>query len=270
MLPVLLIAMAPVEALTPPVGWTALGPDRAVLVLTDPSRGELREIRLVGTNLEPQALAMALTTPARHTRVLKRDGDGTVNLQVGSDLVGRARMSPGSGAVTWYVVLASQEASEQLDADALLTALVPALRPANLQSAQVEVLPAGRDGSLWDPVVGSEPPAAEVFDPWGAPVVADDDQWSQSHELVGIWGGAMDGPWGSKELVLSLDVNGRVRVEERDGDASQVTEGTRGTRAGQLRIASFTGDPVVSDYEATSKALTFGWRGEPVTLFKRR
>lgn len=270
MLSALLIAVAPVLALTPPVGWTSLGPDRAVLLRNDPSRGELRELRIQGEGLDPQALADALTAGGQHTRILGRDGDGTVQLQVGSDLVGRARMAPADGSVTWYVVLASQASSQNLDADALLTALIPAARPTNLRTAEVEVLPAGRDGSLWDPVAGSEPAQEQVFDPWGAQSGAQATNWSQSQKLVGVWGGALDGPWGSQELVLILDANGRVRVEERDGGAAQVTEGTWGTHGGQLRIDSYTSEPVVCSYTVDDKSLRFDWKDETVMLFRRR
>jgi hypothetical protein len=269
MLLVWLIALCPAWALTPPVGWTAMGPDRAVLMASDPGRGEVRELRVQGTSIEPLLLVTALGQQGLPVQHSSRAADGTVNIGFSSGQVGRARVHTSPSLVTWYVVVVDRDHTDSLDADALLTAMVPRDLPAPLQG-QVEVVPAGRDGSLWDPVGSTEPQAGAPTDLWGNPTAAP-SAWGQSTALVGIWGGTVGGPWGGgTEYVFTLDANGRLRIEERGADGSKVTEGTWACTAERLRFDSYTAEPVELAYRFEGKALALVYAGQPLTLFPRR
>jgi len=270
MLLALMLALYPAHALQPPVGWTAMGPDRAVMMPADPSRGEVRELAVAGDSIDPQGLLDALAQAGETASMTRQEADGTVGLKIGSGMVGRARAHSGTGQVTWYLVVASARSADSLDADALLTALIPRALPTPLQGA-VEVLPAGRDGSLWDPVQTAEPVASQGTDLWGAPVAAAPSSWGHSQALVGVWGGTVGGPWGGgQEFVFTFDATGRLRIVEKSADGSQVTEGTWTTSSGTLRIASYTADPFDLPYTVDNKSMALTWQGQPLTLFPRR
>ncbi len=265
-----LIAICAAHALQPPVGWTALGSDRAVMVAQDPGRGEVRELRVDGASIDAQALVTALNQAGEQATLTGQAADGTVTLRLGREVIARARAHPGSASVTWYLVVAHSRHAENLDADALLTAMVPRTLPTHLQG-QVEVLPAGRDGSLWDTTPAAEPTAAPATDLWGAPVQAAPSAWGQRASLVGIWGGTVGGPWGGgTEYVFTFDATGRLRIEERTADGSQVTEGTWEASGDQLRLSSYTAEPLVLAYSSDGKSLGITWQGQPLTLFPRR
>ncbi len=263
-----LLAVSAALALQPPVGWTAAGPDRAVLIPSDPGRGELRELSLEGQSIEPLLLVTALGQLGLQVKQSNRDADGTVNISFASGQLGRARVHTTASRATWYVVIADHDHADALDADALLTALIPRSLPPTLQRS-AEVLPAGRDGSLWDPVA-SETPAPTSTDPWGAPVAAAPSAWSKRKELVGIWGGRVGGPWDGVELIVTLDATGRLRIEERSSAGSEITEGTWSATGEQLRLESYTAAPLALPYRLERDSLHMSWEGQPVALFPRR
>lgn len=265
----LLIAVAPALALQPPVGWTPLGPDRAVMVPSDPARGEIRELMVAGSSLEPDGLLQALNAQGEQAVIRDRAADGTVSLKLGSDRLARARAHPAQDRVTWYLVIASHQASTTLDADALLTALVPRELPSPLQG-QVEVLPAGRDGTLWDPVGGAAAQATQSAGLWGVAETTQASTLGQRAGLVGIWGGIVGGPWGGGiEYVFTFDTTGRVRIDERGPDGNKVTEGTWEASGEKVRVSSFTAAPVEIPYRFEGQALVVGWGGQQLTLFAR-
>jgi hypothetical protein len=269
MLLVWLLTLCPAQALTPPVGWTPLGADRAVLMASDPGRGEVRELPVQGSSIEPLLLVTALGQQGLAVQHSNRAADGTVNISFRSGQVGRARVHTGASQVTWYVVVVDRDHADNLDADALLAAMIPRDLPTPLQGTP-EVMPAGRDGSLWDPVGGAEPQVAATTDPWGTPTTAP-SAWGQSPALVGIWGGTIGGPWGGgTEYVFTLDANGRLRIEERSPDGSKVTEGTWAASGDQLRFDSYTADPIELPYRFEGKALALVWNDQPLALFPRR
>jgi hypothetical protein len=212
----------------------------------------------------------ALATDGLAARVVARVADGTLNLDIGADQVARARAWIGSQGVTWYVVMANRAAAQQLDADALLTAALPRPGAVPALGGVVEVLEAGADGSLWD--VAARPPAgaSRAMGPWSASASTPDVGWAPNPALVGVWGANTEGLWGGKEMVLTLDTTGRLRIEERSAEGVQVTEGTWGTQGAQLRMAPLTGDAVVSAWSGDQHSLTFVWGGRAITLARRR
>ena len=48
MITLMVLCAAPARGLEVPVGWTTAGPDRALMVPSDPGRGELREFTVPG------------------------------------------------------------------------------------------------------------------------------------------------------------------------------------------------------------------------------
>ncbi|MFH1466598.1 MAG: hypothetical protein ABIO70_19590 [Pseudomonadota bacterium] len=270
MLLTILFAVTTALALTPPIGWSATGPNLATLIPADPGRGELRELRLPGASLAPEGLVAALAAEGTVATVLAREADGTVTLALGQDRIARARAQGGTAEVTWYLVQATRAASAQLDADALLAAIMPRTGPPLLQGAQIEVLPAGADGTLWDPTGAPAPAAPVLAGPWGATAEPSSPGWAPLAALVGVWGGTTTVMWGAERMVLSLDVDGHLRIEEHGADGTRLTEGTWGAGADQLRFAPLTGAPVLSGYSVDAQSLTFVWEGRTVTLLRRR
>lgn len=265
-----MLALCTANALQPPVGWTALGPDRAVMVPADPGRGEVRELRISGGSLDPAALVSALTQAGEVATLTTQEPDGTVLLKLGAGRVARGRVHLSDNQATWYLVLAGERNAQALDADALLAAMIPRALPAALHGA-VEVLPAGRDGSLWDPVATAASQPSGGTDLWGAPIASSPSAWGQSAALVGIWGGTVGGPWGgAEEYVFTLDATGRLRIEERTTQGSKVTEGTWASAGSLLRLSSYTSDPVEVPFELDGKSLGLTWNGQLLTLFPRR
>ena len=189
-----MLAVGTALALQPPVGWTALGPDRAALMASDPGRGEVLEMRVDGSSIEPLLLVTALGQQAMPVHSSSRAADGTVSIRFSSGKLGRARVHTSTTQVTWYVVVVDEAHAGHLDADALLASLVPRPRPAALQG-QVEVMPAGRDGSLWDVVEDPQPQPAASTDIWGNTRAAAPSAWGLASSLVGVWGGTVGGPW---------------------------------------------------------------------------
>ncbi len=264
-----MLAVSMANALTAPVGWTATGPDRAVMMPSDPGRGEVRELRVTG-GIDPQALISALAQAGEVATMTSQEADGTVGLKLGAGRVARARVHTDGGQATWFLVVASERSADALDADALLTAMIPRPLPTHLQGS-VEVLPAGRDGSLWDPVAADPAQPAAATDLWGAPVASEPSAWGKAPSLVGVWGGSSGGPWGGgQEVVFTFDATGRLRIEERSSDGSTVTEGTWASKDGQLRLSSYTAEPLELPYQLESKVLSLTWNGQPLTLFPRR
>ena len=264
-----LLAIYPTWALTPPVGWTAMGPERAVLMASDPGRGEVRELRVQGTSIEPLLLVTALGQQGLPVQHSSRQADGTVSIGFSSGQLGKARVHTDADGVTWYLVVVDRDHTDSLDADALLASMIPRELPTPLQGA-VEVMPAGRDGSLWDPVGGPAPAPEASTDLWGNPTAAP-SAWGQSQALVGIWGGTVGGPWASgTEYVFTLDSNGRLRIEERGPEGSKITEGTWSSKGDMLRFESYTADPIELAYRFEGKALALVWNDQPLALFPRR
>ncbi len=265
-----LLAVCAAHALTPPVGWTAQGADRAVMIPSDPGRGEVREVKVAGSGIDPQALIDALSQAGESATLMGQEADGTVSLKFSSTSIGRARVHTTSSQVSWYLVMVDKRHSANLDADALLTALIPRDLPAILQG-EVEVLPAGADGTLWDPVATPAAQPASADNLWGAPAAAASGGWGHSEALVGIWGGTLGGPWGGGvEYVFTFDATGRLRVVETGPSGSQVTEGTWSSSGGKLRLESYTAEPEEIAYHFEGKSLGLVWKGQPLTLVPRR
>jgi hypothetical protein len=259
-----LLALLPALALEAPVGWTALAADRAVLHPADPGRGELRELSVPGTSIDPQLLVSAM---GDGVRISGREADGTVSLTMADGRVARARAHSEAARVRWFMVIATARAAESLDADALLTSLIPVARPPTL-TGPVEVMPAGRDGSLWDAV--GAPAPSQATDLWGNPVSDASSTWGLPTRLVGIWASTTGGPWGGRELIFTLDTTGRLRIEDRGAEGSQVTEGTWEATGEQLRVSSYTAEPTVLPYQLDGQTLELTWQGERLALFPRR
>jgi hypothetical protein len=266
----ILLAIAATQALRAPIGWTAQGPDRAVISPADPGRGELRELSVPGIRIDPQVLVAALSAGGNPAVLLACDADGTVTLDLGQGLIARARALPGGAGITWYLVQATRAASAQLDADALLAAVMPRAGHDLLTGAAVEVLPAGADGSLWDPAGSNQPAAPVLAGPWGGAGEPTPPAWAPQRALVGIWSGGAGGTWAEEQMLLRLDVDGHLRIEEQGPEGTRVTEGTWGVQADLLRFAPLTAAPVVSSFSVDTQSLTFVWQGRTVTLLRRR
>lgn len=255
----LLLTLGTVAALQPPAGWTALAPDRAVLDPKDPKAGELREITVPGGTGAASEVQSALQASGIQATVVSQTPMGRVTLQTTDDRLVQAQASVKPSQTDWYVVMASRTAASQLDVNALMTAMQSAIPLQLTWGQEIEVLPAGADGSLWG--VGAEEPPAS---PWGA----ETESWVLDPSLYGLWAGNLETRGPPTEVKVRLETSGRVRVERVTEGRMNVTEGTWGVRGGQIRFAWYTSEPATSPYQVDSKSLSFTLDQHALTLRK--
>ena len=261
MLLAFLLTTASVFALQVPAGWTQLSIDRALLDAKNPAMGELREFSVPGGNGDAAELVKALKSTGITAQVVSQTPDSTITLRTNDSRVIQARASVTEGKARWYVVMAANEASAQLDTNALLTTMQSQIPIQLAWGEQVEVLPAGGDGSLWG-VPGSDGSAGRWTAGDGEPAFA------TNSELYGFWTGALDTRSGAVEVKLLLEANGRARLEKVSEGRMCVSEGTWGVQADQLKIAYYTGDPLHSPYKTNGRTLTFTLEERTVELRK--
>lgn len=246
-----------------PSGWTSLSSDRAVLDPEHPEQGEIREFVVSGGKGRPDELVHAMEANRYEVTVVSTEADGTLNLRVDEGLLGRAQATVEEDQARWFVVMASPEAAESLDVHALLTSARNPLPVQLSWGSEVEVLPAGADGSLWDGRSTGQPAS-------GWSVGAGDDRWSPHDDLYGLWKGNHVHQGRSQVVRLTLEATGRARLTRECEGRTQVTEGTWGATGDQLRIAPYTQEPIVSDYELLGSRLTFELDDRTLTLNRIR
>lgn len=230
-----------------PAGWTPQGENRAVLDATNPALGEIREITVAGGKGDPAELVKVLKAEGIQATVT---GTGpTTTLLTNDSRIIQARASVSDGKARWYVVMASKAATAQLDVNALLTTLQSQI-PVHLNWGEaVEVLPAGGDGTLWNGPREAERPQWGEGDP--------ETTWGKDALLYGLWAGTTLTKGSPTEVRLWMEANGRVRLERVLNGGTSVSEGTWGVREGQIRLAWYTSEPLVTGYKCNGKVLSF-------------
>jgi len=296
------VGSEPAYALNVPTGWTAVDNGRAVLKPSDPSAGELIEIRIDGSTGAVEDLLFTLLAQGRKGRLKSSLPEGHANLLFDDGHLGRAFGQVEGTVAIWWVVIAHPEAVASLDSDALLKSQItsadqapgeepveapaveapaveaPPALPDELEwgSAEtVEVLPGGGDGSQW--AIG------DVTDEmlWGGAVevptnayewnpTGETEEWEPTGSLVGSWEGHYMRGMDRVRVKIRLDATGRIRLETRTGYGQSVEEGTWGTQGARLRIEPYGGRSRISLYERSGDQLRLTIDGKRATLMRKR
>jgi hypothetical protein len=233
----------------PPIGWTAMGTDRAQVAPGDPGRGELWELTVPGGTGRTEEITGVLSGRGYQLRVTGQDPDGSV-LLAGGGLVGKARPSAEAGSCTWHVVLASDDAARYLDVGALL-ALISAPPPATLGGqGRVEVVEGGNDGSAWSPF-GAAQDNTLSSTPWST-----DSAWPLDGHFFGLWTGRMTVRDQRVQVRLRLEASGMATLEWPEGNGEHVTQGVWGVKDQIFKISGYSGENVESRYTLKESVLT--------------
>ncbi|MEL6345596.1 MAG: hypothetical protein AAFV53_20980 [Myxococcota bacterium] len=242
---------APASALTPPDGWTATDPRRALRDVSDPLRGELIEIALPGSSGDVQRLSLTLTEQQRAPRQVTPGADGLYDVVLQDGRVGRAMWD--APTERWMILLAAPVNTADLDPNALL---VMALTP----------------GGAWGSGQGGEDAS------WGASSSASASSWVDEQELV-AWGQdeAMQGTWQTSMLIggeptqlrFFFDADGAVRLERTVRKNVAQSSGQWSTRQGQLRM-TLPGGEGMQAYQVTGETLTLRFEQIRLTLYRQQ
>lgn len=225
------------SALTPPAGWTATGPHRAVRDANNPAMGEVREFNVTGGSGNPAEINMMLSVAGAEAQSLNPDGSGAVGILFKDQRLGRARFKATDGGVTWMVVMAAPNIATAMDPDAILTAAftpVPAVAGWGGQAA-TPMAPGG-DGAPWGPAATATPAVAAPAPSWVQPAAAQQGAWGTAPELVGRWAGTSFIKFAPTKLVFDFKPDGTVTVERSANGRSQTLQGTWATNGGVMRL----------------------------------
>lgn len=247
-----------------PSGWTPVGPDRALLNPSDPSRGEIWELPVAGARCTPEDLLSVLRGFGYSPSVLGPNGEGVWSVAMGNGLVATVRSSLGTDRTTWHLVMASEESSRALDARALL-AMMGTPVPSNIAGlGPVEVLGAGTDGPRWGFDAAATEPTRGEQTPWSAaptlPLKA---------ELFGLWEGEAEFQGQPANIRLRLEATGRVVWERNSSFGRYVMEGTWSAQDQILCIKGFSGDELRSIYSIARGELILRIDNRQVNLSHR-
>jgi len=237
----LALATSPAHALTPPAGWTATGPHRAVRDINNPALGELREFNITGGTGASIELEMMLRAAGAEAQSLNPNGSGAVGLLLQDQRLGRARFKAGTDGGTWMVVMAGAAAAGAMDPDAVITAaFTPKPAAAAAWGGQAAApAPAAPAATPWGasaaPAAAAPAPAAAA-PAWVQPSTAADTGWVASPELVGRWAGTAFIKFAPTKLVFDFKADGTVTVERSANGRSQTLKGTWGTNGGRMRL----------------------------------
>jgi len=246
-------------ALSPPVGWTSIGMNRAVLDAADASRGEIIEVRLPAGTGDPKELAQALTGQGVEVERFGTDPDGAVNLVI-KDRLGRARYQLGGEGIVWWVVLVSPNHARNLDPDALIKSVAPTPEQMSWGSTK-EAVRGGSDGSPW----GGAGSGAKQ-DGWISQI--DVQAWAQDPKVAGVWEGSIRLRGVSTRLWFQFENTGLLRIERQDKAGKTVDEGRWATRGGLIQLDIDNGGANVP-YMSTGRTLSITYAGASITLYRK-
>jgi hypothetical protein len=235
----LALATTPAHALTPPAGWTATGPHRAVRDANNPALGEVREFNVNGGTGDPVELNMMLRAAGTEAQSLNPDGSGAVGMLLKDQRLGRARFKERDGGVTWMVVMAAPNVAGAMDPDAIITAaFTPAPAVAGWGGQTATPLAPGGDGAPWGPAAAATAPAQAAPPPpsWVQPATAQQAGWTANPAVVGRWAGTAFIKFAPTKLVFDFKADGSVTVERLANGRSQILNGTWGTNGGTMRL----------------------------------
>jgi len=255
----LILLLGPAHGLTPPVGWTAKGLDKAVLDPGNDLKGELREFRLPSSAALPQNLVAAMAAAGLAVQRFGTDGDGATNLVLEGRL-GRARSKTVGTNTYWWVVIVGLGNAQHLDPDALLAAMAPP--PKSVQWGDRQALPGGSDGSPWGEVAAADQQAGG----WISQVEV--QEWSQDVALVGVWEGQSGSRNTPAKLRFRFETTGLLQVQRIDASGEGVQQGKWATR-GSLMQLDIEGGGSNLPYYVTDRTLSLPWRGASISLYKQ-
>lgn len=255
----LTLLLGSAQALTPPVGWTAQGLDRALLDPGNPMKGELREFRLPSGQAQPKDLVGAMGAVGLPVQRFGTDGDGAINLVLEGRL-GRARSRVQGESTYWWVVVVGLGNAQQLDPDALLAAMAPP--PESVQWGEREAMPGGSDGSPWGTVAGADKEAGG----WIAQVEV--QAWTQDSALVGVWEGQSGSRSTPAKLRFRFETTGLLQIQRTDRSGEQVIQGKWATRGALIQL-DVEGGGSNLPYHVTARTLSIPWHGTSVSLYKQ-
>jgi hypothetical protein len=238
-------------ALTLPPGWSAAGPNRALLDPAQPERGELREFVVHGGSGDPDELLLTLRATGLQVTAASPDGNA-VSLAIGGGL-GRARSRVESGSATWALVMASNAYAANLDPDAILTVALSSQAPTWGAAAAT----GGGTGQPW-----VNTPAA------GWEAVGAGSAFGVVPELVGTWEGTVLIDGAAITYAMRFVGTGELSISRRARKGKdELRQGTWAAREGLLRmtIPGATGDVV---YERVGSTLNLQYDGARLTLMK--
>jgi hypothetical protein len=252
-----------VLALPIPFGWTPVGGDRALLSPGDPSRGELWELPVAGSQPSREILTDALRRFGYTASVLDEGQGNTLRLSLGNGLLAWARPLPAVDRTTWFLVMASEDAARGLDVNALLS-MVTVPSPETLSGfGTPEVLPGGGDSARSAGGWGAAA-SESASNPWAiqpAPALR--------AELFGLWKASTERHGQPCELTLRFEATGRARLERQGAQGSWLLDGTWSVHDDELRITGFNGEEIRSPWSLQRDGLQMALEGRVVT-FERR
>ena len=262
LIPFLLFLFSPsIFALAPPIGWTRVSPDRAVLDESDPTKGDILEFRIAGGNGKPEELVAKLLEKGIAIDRFGLEQNGHVNL-VGPERLGRARLYWEAKNVIWWVVLVGQEHAQNIDPDALLQSLSPT--PSTISWGEKQVLNAGNDGSPWGEVGALNTPSTGG---WGT--ATNQTPWAQDSAVVGRWECNARLRGVSTRLRFYFESNGELRIQGTTDAGETVDQGNWATREGLMRMDIEKGGSNLP-YMLTSSTLSVPYAGARLTLYKQQ
>jgi len=225
------------HALSPPAGWTATGPHRAVRDANNPAMGEVREFNVTGGSGKPAELNLMLRAAGAEAQSLNPDGSGAFGILFKDQRLGRARFKANDGGVTWMVVMAAPNIATAMDPDAILTAaFTPTPAVAGWGGAAATPMAPGGDGAPWGPAATAAPSVAAPTPSWVEPAAAQQGAWGAAPELVGRWAGTAFIRFAPTKLVFEFKSDGTVKVDRSANGRSQSFEGTWATNDGVMRL----------------------------------
>ena len=251
---------SPAKALTPPIGWTAAGADRAVLDSAHPEKGMVLEFRIDDAKGVPEEVVAALQMKGIGIERFGIEPNGHINL-VGAEYLGRAKVYWASPTVAmWWAVIASSAHVTTLDPDALLMSLQPT--PEGVEWGGVEVLGAGKDGTPW----GEAKALNAGGEGWGTK--ATQAPWIQSKAVVGKWEGSAKMRGVTTKFSFFFESNGHLRVQSMTDGKEAVEEGSWATRDGLMRMDIANGGSNLP-FMLTKTTLSVPYAGARLNLYKQ-
>ena len=247
------------HALTPPIGWTQVAPDRAVLDPSDPNKGVLYEFRIEDGKGTPEELVAAL---AQRDVAIDRFGvesNGNINL-VGGTTLGRARLYWEPKAAVWWAVRVSSQHATRLDPDALLQSLAPT--PVGVDWGAKQVLTAGTDGSPWGQIS-----ALQDSENAGWDISSNQSAWSQDPEVVGQWECSVPLRGITTRLRFYFESNGELRIQAVTKKSETVSQGRWATRDQLMQMDIESGGANLP-YMTTQRTLSVPYAGAQLVLYK--
>jgi hypothetical protein len=267
----------PAMAMTPPAGWTATGPYRAVRDANNPGMGELREFNVTGGTGNPAELGMMLRSAGAEAKLMNPDGAGAVGLALQDERLGKARFKGFEGGVTWMVVMAAPNMATTMDPDAILTAaFTPAPVAAPASTAAAWGAPAAPAAAPWGQVGGptaanvpvAAPVAAATTPAWGQGGVPAQAAWGVGPELIGVWEGTAFIKFAPTKLNFTFGADGTLTLVRRANGREETLTGKWGSRPGQLKL-EIPGGADSLPYAMTGNSMGFAFEGTKVTLTKK-